>query len=46
MAYIIRQTDNALWQAFKKRAATEGHSLRWVIEELIRQYVAHGLKDS
>jgi len=41
--YIIRQTDTPLWASFKQRAAAEGHSLRWVLEQLIRQYVEHGL---
>ena len=45
MPYIIRQTDTELWKAFKARAATEGRSLRWILEELIRQYVAHGLTE-
>ena len=43
MPYIIRNTSTALWQAFRKRAAEEGRSLRWLLEELIRRYVEKGL---
>jgi len=42
-SYIIRNADPELWQAFRARAATEGHSLRWLILELVRRYVAAGL---
>jgi hypothetical protein len=37
--YIIRDTKTPLWQAFKARAAREGRSLRWVLEQLITRYV-------
>jgi hypothetical protein len=43
MPYIIRDTKSDLWQAFKARAAQEGRSLRWLLEELIRRYVERGL---
>lgn len=43
MPYIIRKTDTPLWEAFKARAAQEGRSLRWLLEELIRRYVERGL---
>ena len=43
MPYIIRNTQSELWQAFKARAAQEGRSLRWLLEELIRRYVERGL---
>jgi plasmid stability protein len=42
-SYIIRNADPELWHAFRARAATEGHSLRWLILELVRRYVAAGL---
>jgi len=42
-SYIIRNADDQLWQAFRARAAAEGHSLRWLILELVRRYVKHGL---
>lgn len=41
--YILRDIDKKLWQEFKKRAASEGRSLRWVILEFIKHYVKHGL---
>ena len=43
MPYIIRDTSTQLWQDFKARAAREGRSLRWLLEELIRRYVERGL---
>jgi len=43
MPYIIRNTSTELWRAFKARAAEEGRSLRWLLEELIRRYVEKGL---
>lgn len=43
MPYIIRDTKSELWDAFRARAATEGRSLKWLIEELIRRYVERGL---
>lgn len=43
MAFILRNPDPELWEAFKLRAASEGRSLRWVILELIRRYVRTGL---
>jgi hypothetical protein len=43
MPYIIRDTKSDLWQAFRARAASEGRSLRWVLETLIARYVAEGL---
>ena len=41
--YILRNADPELWQAFRARALAEGHSLRWLILELVRRYVAAGL---
>ena len=43
MPYIIRDTSSDLWKAFRERAAKEGRSLKWLLEELIRRYVARGL---
>jgi hypothetical protein len=43
MSFILRNPDPELWDAFKRRAAAEGRSLRWVLLELIRRYIAHGL---
>jgi plasmid stability protein len=42
--YIIRNTSTELWQAFRARAAQEGRSLRWLLEEFIRRYVENGLE--
>ena len=43
MSSILRNPDPKLWDAFKQRAASEGHSLRWLILELVRRYVERGL---
>ena len=45
MPYIIRDTNTEDWKAFKARALAEGRSLKWILEQLIRQYVAHGLTE-
>jgi hypothetical protein len=42
-SYILRTVDDELWQRFRARAQTEGHSLRWVILTLIEYYASHGL---
>jgi len=44
--YILRDIDKKLWKQFKERAAVEGRSLRWVIIEMIKHYVTHGLRAS
>lgn len=41
--YILRKVDDELWQQFRTRAQAEGHSLRWVVLELVAYYVRHGL---
>lgn len=50
MPYIIRDTSGtknpdqtAFWSQFQARAQREGHSLSWVLWQLIRQYVENGL---
>jgi plasmid stability protein len=43
MTYMIRNPDPELWAAFRARAAAEGHSLRWLLLELVRRYVSAGL---
>lgn len=44
MPYIIRKTaESPLWKQFQERAKAEGHTLNWVIWELIRRYVERGL---
>lgn len=44
MNYILRDADDELWARFKERAAKEGHTLRWLVLEMIRRYIQHGLK--
>lgn len=41
--FILRKVDDELWRAFKSRAALDGHSMRWLILELIRRYIERGL---
>jgi plasmid stability protein len=41
--FILRNADDKLWAKFKARAAKEGHPMRWLILEMIRRYVEHGL---
>ena len=47
MPYIIRNTSDGdqgqLWDAFRARAKQEGHSIAWVLWQLIRRYVDRGL---
>lgn len=47
MPYIIRNTSEGpqgeLWAAFRARAQREGHSIAWVIWQLVRRYVERGL---
>jgi hypothetical protein len=42
-SYVLRGIEPALWKQFKKRASSEGHSLRWVIVSLIKRYISEGL---
>jgi hypothetical protein len=42
-SYLLRDIDPELWAKAKARAEKEGHSLRWVIFQLVAQYVKHGL---
>ena len=42
-SFILRKVDDETWQQFRARAQSEGHSLRWVILELIAYYIRHGL---
>lgn len=44
--YVLRGVDAPTWKRFKHRAESEGRSLRWVIVELIRRYIAQGLEDT
>lgn len=40
--YILRKFDDAIWIPFRARCAAEGHSIRWVLTELIKHYVSVG----
>jgi hypothetical protein len=43
-SYLLRDIDPTLWKKAKDRAEKEGHSLRWVIFQLVADYVKNGLK--
>lgn len=40
-AYSMKGLDRELWNAFLKRARSEGRTGRWLLEQFIRSY-AHG----
>ena len=42
LKYTLRQIDPELWDAVKKRAASEGRSIRFVLIELLQVYAKHG----
>lgn len=43
-AFILRKLElYEYWEPFKARCAAEGRSQRWVVLELIKRYVQHGL---
>lgn len=44
MTYMLRVADKPLWKAFKARALKDGHSIRWILETLIRRYVDRGME--
>ena len=39
VSFILRDCDAGLWRRFKAKAGREGHTLRWVLLDLIRRYV-------
>jgi plasmid stability protein len=41
--YLVRDIPDDLWIRVKQRAAHDGHSLRWIILELLRRYTTSGL---
>lgn len=41
--YLLRDIPDELWVGVKRRAATEGHTLRWVVLQLLKRYVDAGL---
>jgi len=42
-SFILRKVDDELWKQFRDRAQAEGHTLRWIILELISHYIRNGL---
>lgn len=40
MSYVLRKIDPTLWKQFKRRVGAEGHTIRWVLLDLIRRYVS------
>lgn len=42
VSFILRDCDSTLWRKFKAKAKREGHTLRWVVLDLIRRYVESG----
>jgi hypothetical protein len=43
MTYLLRDIEPRLWRDVKTRAEREGHSIRWVLLQLLTRYVHHGL---
>ena len=42
-SYTLRDMDPKLWANFKRRAAANGRSLRWILVQLIQRYIQHGI---
>lgn len=42
-SFILRNIDDKLWSAVKKRAAGEGRTIRWVVLRLLQLYAREGL---
>jgi len=42
-SFMLRKVDEELWQQFRERAQKEGHPLRWVLVQLVEQYIKRGL---
>ena len=43
LTYLLRDIDDKLWSAVKKRATNEGHSIKWVIVQLLTKYIKEGI---
>ena len=41
--YLLRDIPDDLWVAVKRRATREGHTLRWVVLQLLKRYASDGL---
>jgi hypothetical protein len=44
-SFILRKVEDDKWTRFRERAQKEGHTLRWVILDLIAFYTRHGLPE-
>jgi hypothetical protein len=42
-SYILRDIGDDLWALVRRRAETEGHTLRWILLKLLERYVKRGL---
>lgn len=40
--YLVRDIPDELWVRVKRRARSEGRSLRFIVLELLKRYAAHG----
>jgi hypothetical protein len=43
VTYLFK-IDREKWEEFAARVKSEGRTIKWVIEELIREYTEHGLR--
>ena len=43
MTYLLRTIPDDLWARVKARAQKEGHTIRYIIVTLLKQYVRTGL---
>lgn len=43
MTYLLRKIPADIWLRVKKRAATEGRSIRFIIISLLERYARKGL---
>lgn len=44
LCFLLTNIDPAFWADVKARAAREGHPLRFVLLQLLREYITHGLR--
>jgi len=43
LTYLLRNIPDDLWIRVKRRAAREGHPLRFIIIKLLEHYISSGL---
>lgn len=41
--YLLRDIPDDLWIRVKRRAAKDGHNLRWIVLRLLEYYASKGL---